>query len=631
MIFNVDESMNKSFFIGFVKNLILTLLLFGFVDAAFSQNVNSAAAYAQAEKKVEPNWESIRQRPYPQWFNDAKLGIFIHWGLYSVPAFTGKEGYGEWYYRGLMLNDSARLSFQNKVYGEGFEYADFDKMFKAELFDAGEWADLFEKSGAKYVVLVTKHHDGYCLWDSEYAPDWNSVKGGPKRDIVGLLTEEIKERDMKMGFYYSLTEWTNPKHRWMVDPADSIAEYVETHMIPQFKELVSTYRPSLIFTDGEWENSAADFHAEELISWFYNLIGDEAIVNDRWGSGANYGFRTPEYSAGITITDRPWAECRGLGRSFGLNRNEPLSNYITSDQLIRHFVKLVACGGGLTLNVGPAADGQIPLLQQERLLDLGKWLEINGEAIYATRPYSKFYEEKDVELQRIDSCINFDWVRNSPDPAISYDNFECVWNGFITVDKSDDYTFSVVVDDEASLCIDGKMILKYDNNKLIDNSELTSLQSNAMEGVHGNVASNTVFLEAGVAYPFQMTYKEKDVNAKVILSWSSADFAERVVEPEVFSVDKNRTQKGLSGDYRSKQPSVCYTTKDDVLYAIALDYPQDELILNIPKPDKNAEVKMLGCDKILPWKYKNNKLIIDTKSLEYKDLKSTSAWVFKIG
>ena len=138
--------------------------------------------------QVLPTWESINQRGYPQWFSDAKLGIFIHWGVYSVPAFASKEGYAEWYYRGLMTNDD-RKAFQERVYGKDFQYEDFVPMWKAELWNPDEWAELFKKSGAKYVLLVSKHHDGYCLWPSRYSPGWNSVETGPHRDICGELTE----------------------------------------------------------------------------------------------------------------------------------------------------------------------------------------------------------------------------------------------------------------------------------------------------------------------------------------------------------------------------------------------------------------------------------------------------------
>ncbi|MBR0178716.1 MAG: alpha-L-fucosidase, partial [Bacteroidales bacterium] len=321
--------------------------------------------------QVQPTWESINERGYPQWFSDAKLGIFIHWGVYSVPAYASLEGYAEWYYRGLMTNDD-RKAFQERIYGKDFKYEDFAPMWKAELWNPDEWAELFKKSGAKYVLLVSKHHDGFCLWPSQYASGWNSVELGPKRDICGELTEAVRKKGLKMGFYYSLPEWKSDIHRWYVDPDENIGTYVDTHMIPQFKELITKYKPTILFTDGEWRNTAEQWHATELISWYYNTVGKDAIVNDRWGEGQQHGFRTPEYSAGITLTDRPWAECRGLGRSFGLNRNEPLENYMTSDELIRHFCVLVAAGGGMTLNVGPAADGKIPLLQQERLLDLGR-------------------------------------------------------------------------------------------------------------------------------------------------------------------------------------------------------------------------------------------------------------------
>ena len=117
----------------------------------------------------------------------------------------------------------------------------------------------------------------------------------------------------------------------MQDPDSAIGEYVDHYMVPQFKELVGKYKPSLVFTDGEWQNSAEQFKAKELIAWYYNTVGPEAIVNDRWGSGTQHGFKTPEYKGAINDTVRPWAECRGIGRSFGYNRNEPLENYLTSD------------------------------------------------------------------------------------------------------------------------------------------------------------------------------------------------------------------------------------------------------------------------------------------------------------
>lgn len=571
--------------------------------------------------QVQPTWESINQRGYPQWFSDAKLGIFIHWGVYSVPAFASNEGYAEWYYRGLQTDDGERKAFQERVYGEGFRYEDFAPHFKAELWNPDEWAELFEKSGAKYVLLVSKHHDGYCLWPSQYAPEWNTMDIGPHRDICGELTEAVRARGLKMGFYYSLPEWTSPLHRWYESPDDSITEYVDTHMIPQFKELVTRYKPSILFTDGEWRNSAEQWHARELISWYYNTVGDEAIVNDRWGGGGQHGFRTPEYSAGITLTDRPWAECRGLGRSFGLNRNEPLSNYLSSDELIRHFATLVAAGGGMTLNVGPAADGKIPLLQQERLIDLGEWLDINGEAIYGTRPYKKFYEMKTITVNRVDPKIDFDWTRNSPDPRISCDHFQAHWQGVFYVKESGKYTFEAEVDDNIRLIIDGQTVMDYNPAKANEQ------QSDAQEAKNFLSTSAKIKLEAG-QHEIEVFYEERDVNALVKLYWSSSKMPKQIVEG--FATGDFVFCEGLNATYTCEQPWICYTQSKDALYAIALEFPENQLVLNLDKPAETMQVTLLGCDKVLPWKYKDGQIIINTSGLSYSDLKSTAAWVFKM-
>ena len=554
--------------------------------------------------QVEPTWESINERGYPQWFSDAKLGIFIHWGLYSVPAYASLEGYAEWYYRGLMTNDD-RKAFQERLYGKDFRYEDFAPMWKAELWNPDEWAELFKKSGAKYVLLVTKHHDGYCLWPSQYAPGWNSVETGPHRDICGELTEAVRKQGLKMGFYYSLPEWKSDIHRWYVDPDDQIGTYVDTHMIPQFKELVTCYKPTVLFSDGEWRNTSEQWHATELISWYYNTVGEEAIVNDRWGDGQQHGFRTPEYSAGITLTDRPWAECRGLGRSFGLNRNEPLGNYMTSDELIRHFCILVAAGGGMTLNVGPAADGKIPLLQQERLLDLGKWLETNGEAIYGTRPYKKFYEMKPVSLTRNDTVIDFDWKRNSPDPAISCDHFQAHWKGYFDCGKGS-YTFEIRTDDYAKLVIDGQTVIE-------DTRKSPTGKIKLSEGQHN----------------IDVYYEENELEASITLYVSSKQMEKQVAQG-FYKAESALPIEGLMGIYTCEQPNICYTQSDDALYAIALEYPEDQLILNIEKPEKDTRITLLGCPKTLPWEYRDGQLIIDTSGLKYSDLKSTAAWVFKM-
>ena len=587
--------------------------------------------FGRLTAQVQPNWESIQARPYPQWFSDAKLGIFIHWGLYSVPAYSGPEQYGEWFYRGLTSGDTTRINFVKNYYGDNFKYEDFAPLFKAELFNPDEWAQLFKNAGAKYVLLVTKHHDGYCLWNSKYQPQFNSVVTGPKRNIVGELTQSVRNQGLRMGFYYSLAEWTNPLHRWYQDPPDSIGRYVNEYMIPQFKELVGAYKPSVIFTDGEWLNTIEQWHAAELISWYYNAVGPDAIVNDRWGVGGNYGFKTPEYSSGITDTTRPWAECRGLGRSFGLNRNEPLSNYVTSEELIQHFVKLVAAGGGMTLNVGPAADGQIPLLQQERLLDLGQWLEINGEAIYGSRPYDKFYEMSNYSMYRVDSTIDFDWVRNAPYKSITYDHFTVNWTGLLTPPVSGEYTFEAEADDFMTLLINGKVVFS-NKDSLILNSDSNVQEANSAKSLTGKIS-----LEKDQHYVIEVIYEEQTHQATARLFWSYPGQSKTIlpssaVMPKTKVGERNGLgEKGFMGFYHCSKPTIAYTTKPGKLYAIALKFPDHQLVLTIPKPKKGTKIYLKGSsEKSLPWKYKNGQLIIDTSDIRYSEIKSKGAWCFVI-
>ena len=166
-------------------------------------------------QEYQNTWESLDSRSIPGWFEDAKFGIFIHWGVYSVPAWRQLEpglyaSYAEWYYAKVMYNsNNGGEEFHKKIFGKDFEYRDFAPLFKAELFDPVDWADLFKKSGAKYVVLTSKHHDGFCLWPtkSPYKRNWNAMEIGPERDLVGELSSAVKSTGLRMGLYYSIIEW----------------------------------------------------------------------------------------------------------------------------------------------------------------------------------------------------------------------------------------------------------------------------------------------------------------------------------------------------------------------------------------------------------------------------------------
>ncbi|MFZ5515588.1 MAG: alpha-L-fucosidase [Candidatus Zhuqueibacterota bacterium] len=569
---------------------------------------------AQENTIYQATWESLKSRPYPQWFSDAKLGIFIHWGVYSVPAWSGREQYAEWFLRGLESGDSARIQFQKRAFGENFTYRDYAPLFKAELFEANEWAQLFARSGARYVILVSKHHDGYCLWPSRYAPGWNSSDVGPRRDIVGELSAAVRNAGLKMGLYYSLPEWNNRLFRWYTDPNDQIGPYVEQHMIPQFRELISAYRPEVLFTDGEWFHSAETWHAPELIAWYYNLVGPDAIVNNRWGAGSDIGFLTPEYSAGIHITDRPWAECRGLGRSFGLNRNEKLDAYLSASELIHFFVKAVAHGGGMTLNVGPGADGQIPLLQQERLVQLGRWLQVNGEAIYGSKPWAKTGETKSYFLERIDSAIDFDWVRNSPGTPIAEDDFSVTWTGFIQPEFSEEYRFTIHADDSAEVWIDGRAI---------PDAEFAGTSQERSGRMH---------VTAFKKYPIKIRFIERKQNASIQLYWESPRQPGEIV-PGAHLFTSNQSAgsgDGLNGRYESEGHYLCYTTHHGNLYAICLEWPGKELVLPVGRPQRDARVALVGLHRDLSWQYKNNRLRIDTSQISCNELPCEHAWVFRI-
>lgn len=359
-----------------------------------------------SQKKYESNWTSIDSRPVPTWFEDAKFGIFIHWGLFSVPAWgpTAKdnvgiyERYAEWYWKGLedknRASNPAFMKFHANTYGKDFKYQDFTKDFKCELFDPNDWAKVFENSGAKYVVLTSKHHEGFTLWPSKQSWNWNAMDLNPHRDLAGDLIKAVKGKGLKMGYYYSLYEWFNPVYK------DNVTKYVDEHMIPQMKDLINNYKPDVLWTDGEWDHPSETWKSTEFLSWLYNdsAVKENVVVNDRWGKetrGKHGGIYTTEYdlihdqnSTGLEI-NHPWEECRGIGSSFGFSRNEMLDDYSTSEQLVHILVDKVARGGNLLLNIGPNADGTIPVIMQQRLRDIGDWLRVNGDAIYGSRKWEK--------------------------------------------------------------------------------------------------------------------------------------------------------------------------------------------------------------------------------------------------
>ena len=358
------------------------------------------AAAQDTRPQFEPTWESLNARKSPEWFRDAKLGIFIHWGVYSVPSICDLSTYSEWYLWWLKTGSHGGLvrKFHEKNYGADFGYEEFAPMFRAELWDPQQWAGLFKRAGARYVVLVSKHHDGFALWPNEHAGkargyDWNSVDTGPKRDLCGELAEAVRAEGLRMGFYYSFMEWDNPLY--VQNDPEAVKRYVDEMMIPQIEELVTRYQPAVFWPDGEWNLPDTSWRSTEILEWLYENCAnpEELVVNDRWGRGLRGqvgDYYTTEYgsmgnSSGVADETKPFEECRGIGHSFAFNRLENYDAYLTRDALVQMLIDLVAKGGGMLLNLGPTADGRIPVIQQDRLVALGEWLEVNGEAIYGTR------------------------------------------------------------------------------------------------------------------------------------------------------------------------------------------------------------------------------------------------------
>jgi alpha-L-fucosidase len=379
-----------------ILNQINMKKLIAFIFLGFS-------VYVSFAQKFEPNWNSLNKRKMPEWFQQDKFGIFIHWGLYAVPSYApvipnSGDSYSEWYWHRIVTDKQKDfVAFHNKNYGAGFQYEQFEPMFKAEMFDPNQWAEVFKNSGAKYVVLTSKHHEGYCLWNSadadrNWGRAWNAVTGTPKRDLLGDLTNAVRSVGLKMGYYYSLYEWYNPL--WLKDKK----RFATEHMIPQFKDLVTRYKPSVIFSDGEWDMPDTAWHSTGLLAWLFNEspVAKEVVVNDRWGNNTrekNHGatYTTSEYGSGMDASV-VWEESQGIGHSYGYNRNENLENYKTSNNLILLLIDIVSRGGNLLLDIGPTADGRIPVIMQQRLTDMGNWLKINGDAIYGTKAYKQSYQ-----------------------------------------------------------------------------------------------------------------------------------------------------------------------------------------------------------------------------------------------
>ncbi len=331
------------------------------------------------------------------WWRDATFGMFIHWGAYAVPAgeYKGQEvkNVGEW------IMHTANIPIP--------EYEAYVKAFNPEKFNATEWVRIAKEAGIKYIVITSKHHDGFCLWDSKVT-SYDIMDAAPfKRDILKELSDACKAQGVKLCFYHSIMDWHQPDAESKKDythqhsPNPDWAKYRETYLKPQLAELLKKYDPAVLWFDGEWIPEWTEDQGKDLYNYLRNIKPD-LIINNRVGKGragmqgmntykdAAGDFGTPEQEILEGSSDFDWESCMTMNDTWGFKKND--HNWKSAETLVHNLVDIAAKGGNYLLNVGPTAEGLIPAPSVERLAEMGVWLKQNGEAIYATNSLKQYKE-----------------------------------------------------------------------------------------------------------------------------------------------------------------------------------------------------------------------------------------------
>lgn len=373
-----------------------------------------------AQGPFRADWESLQKYETPEWYKDAKFGIFIHWGLYSVPAFGN-----EWYPRNMYTEGSREYKHHLATYGpqDKFGYKDFIPMFKAEHFDAVAWADLFKKSGAKYVVPVAEHHDGFAMYDSGLS-DWTVVKMGPHRDTTGELAKAVRaaglhfglsshrvEHNFFLGVGRAITSDVNdpqyaafygPAHNWLspwLDPIANDFTYVSSawpdDWLARSAELVEKYHPDVVFFDWWIGQASIRPNLTRFAAFYYNRslkYGNHVgvITYKDYAMQAHAGVLDVERGQLGDIRPLYWQTDTSVSnKSWGYIKDD---TFKSPEFIVHQLVDIVSKNGNLLMNIGPRSDGTIPDEVQQVLLEVGGWLDVNGEAIYGTRPWRTYGE-----------------------------------------------------------------------------------------------------------------------------------------------------------------------------------------------------------------------------------------------
>ena len=350
--------------------------------------------------------ESVAERDNRmQWWRDATFGMFIHWGAYSVPAgeYKGQDvkGIAEW------IMHTANIPIR--------EYEQFAKEFNPTSFNAKEWVRVAKDAGVQYIVITSKHHDGFALWDSKVT-NYDVIDFSPfKRDILKELTDACKAAGIKMCFYHSIMDWHQPDAESKKDythqntPNPDFTRYRETYLKPQLAELIKKYDPEVLWFDGEWIPEWTEDQGKDLYNYLRNLK-PSLIINNRVGKGrsgmqgmntykdAAGDFGTPEQEILEGTSDFDWESCMTMNDTWGFKKSD--HNWKSSEMLIHNLIDIAAKGGNYLLNVGPTAEGLIPAPSVERLGEIGKWLKVNGEAIYATNSLKQYKEGDNIKYTK---------------------------------------------------------------------------------------------------------------------------------------------------------------------------------------------------------------------------------------
>ena len=360
------------------------------------------------EGPFQPTWESLENYQAPQWYLDAKFGIFIHWGLYAVPAFGN-----EWYPRNMYQQGSREFEHHVATYGpqSRFGYKDFIPMFKADKFDPDHWAGLFRQAGARFVVPVAEHHDGFAMYDCGLS-EWCAARMGPKRDLIGELAEAVRKQWLVFGVSSHRAEhwWffdggmqfdsdvQDPRYAGLYGPAQPHSTQPHEAFLEDWLartcELVDKYQPQLVWFDWWIEQPVFAPYLRRFAAYYYNR-------GAQWGRGVAINYKNQSFPVKAAVWDiergqlsdlRPifWQTDTSVSKnSWGYVRNQ---DYKTAGSIIGDLVDIVSKNGALLLNIGPRPDGTIPEPEEEILLEIGRWLAVNGEAIYDTRPWKVFGE-----------------------------------------------------------------------------------------------------------------------------------------------------------------------------------------------------------------------------------------------